>query len=273
MDGAVIKDLSVGSAKIANLNVGKLSGNKTEFVQSVWNSISSNLTVNSRGLTIDSADSWDMELVNYGINITNKHGESTGKFTALVDSVTQEPMSVGVVAENGFDVFLGYRGDHSSTGSMYSSAIRIDGTTGDIALQNNLRLSGESITLAWQAIYPAWTSDDSFLITRPPDGGISIQNRKSWTGIDIVNNGDVRISTVAGKVSRLVVEEIQPYANSHTRVKMEDDSISGNEGIWMRNHTESSGIFMARNGELHVRVGGKNYNMRTVLRNSGFPDA
>ena len=272
MDGAVIKDLSVGSAKIANLNVGKLSGNKTEFVQSVWNSISSSLTVNSRGLMIDSADSWDMELVNSGIEITNKHGTATGKFTALVDTDTREPTSLGVVAENGFDAILGYRGDNSSTGTTWSSAIRVNGTTGDIALQNNLRLSGESITMAWQTIYPGWTSDDSFYLAYTYDGGVSFMNSRGDAGISLANNGEVRIEGPHGR-GILSVSELMPSGGALARIKIDAGRVNNQEGIWLRDKTQSSGIFMAQNGELHVRVGGEDYDMRTVLQNSGFPDA
>src|SRR5699024_12526057 len=94
--------------------------------------------------------------------------------------------------------------------------------------------------------------------------------RSSDLGFNLTNTGEVQVT---GLLDRLVVSEITPFSNSHTRIKMGYGSVDRNEGVWLRDHTESSGIFMARNGELYVAVRGGIYNMRTVLRNSGFPNA
>ncbi|MFW7420527.1 hypothetical protein ACODH8_09955 [Vagococcus fluvialis] len=54
--GAKIQDASIANAKIINLDVDKISGNTTNFVQSNWNSISKSVSINANGLLI--SDSW-----------------------------------------------------------------------------------------------------------------------------------------------------------------------------------------------------------------------
>src|SRR5699024_4202009 len=191
IDGAKIANATIGSAKIANLDVNKISGNKAQLVKAGFNGISSSLTIDYRGLTIKSATSWDMELINNGIRVTDKYGKASGLFTALVDTSTREPKSLGVVAENGFSVILGYRGKNSSS---WSTAVRVDGTSGDIALQNNLSISGDSIRMARQTIYPNWTSDDSFYFNRYASGGVTIRNSKNLAGFNLTNTGEVQVT-------------------------------------------------------------------------------
>src|SRR5699024_7408951 len=78
IDGAKIANATIGSAKIANLDVNKSSGNKAQLVKAGFNGISSSLTIDYRGLTIKSATSWDMELINNGIRVTDKYGKASG---------------------------------------------------------------------------------------------------------------------------------------------------------------------------------------------------
>src|SRR5699024_8749255 len=51
IDGAKIADATIGSAKIASLDVNKLSGNSTEFVQSAWNDAVGGIRIDGNAIT------------------------------------------------------------------------------------------------------------------------------------------------------------------------------------------------------------------------------
>ena len=102
-------------------------------------------------------------------------------------------------------------------------------------------------------------------------GGVTLNNGNSnRAGFNFTNSGEVQLT---GALGRLVVSEIKPSTAAHTRLKMNHGTVNGQQGIWLRDHTQSSGIFMARNGNLYIRLSGVTYDMRTVLRNSGFSKA
>src|SRR5699024_913172 len=52
IDGAKIANATIGSAKIASLDVNKLSGNSTNFVQSAWNGINNQIAINNAGIAV-----------------------------------------------------------------------------------------------------------------------------------------------------------------------------------------------------------------------------
>src|SRR5699024_8808525 len=56
IDGAKIADATIGSAKIASLDVDKLSGNTTNFIQSAWNSINGNITIDADAINMRRTD-------------------------------------------------------------------------------------------------------------------------------------------------------------------------------------------------------------------------
>ena len=58
IDGAKIQDATIGSAKIASLDVSKISGNRTNFVQSYWNGINNQVSINGNRIRIDGPDSF-----------------------------------------------------------------------------------------------------------------------------------------------------------------------------------------------------------------------
>lgn len=56
IDGAKIADATIGSAKIASLDVSKISGDKASFVQTAWNSINSRAHMDANRLRFTHAD-------------------------------------------------------------------------------------------------------------------------------------------------------------------------------------------------------------------------
>lgn len=86
MDGAIIKNASIGSAQIANasitdakivnLNVDKLSGNISNFIQSNWNGKYGSTKIDANGMTVDTSGI-TTNFGSYGMTL-NMTGESVG---------------------------------------------------------------------------------------------------------------------------------------------------------------------------------------------------
>lgn len=86
MDGALIKNASIGTAqiadvsitnaKIASLDVNKISGNVSNFIQSNWNGKYGSTTINSTGMTVNSGGVIT-DFMNSGMKLTMA-GESIG---------------------------------------------------------------------------------------------------------------------------------------------------------------------------------------------------
>jgi len=86
MDGALIKNASIGTAQIADasitnakigsLDVNKLSGNVSNFIQSNWNGKYGSTTINANGMTVNSGGVIT-DFMNYGMKLTMA-GESVG---------------------------------------------------------------------------------------------------------------------------------------------------------------------------------------------------
>ncbi|WP_186435446.1 phage tail spike protein [Weissella cibaria] len=86
MDGALIKNASIGTAqiadvsitnaKIASLDVNKISGNVSNFIQSNWNGKYGSTTINSTGMTVNSGGVIT-DFMNSGMKLTMA-GESVG---------------------------------------------------------------------------------------------------------------------------------------------------------------------------------------------------
>lgn len=86
MDGAIIKNASIGSAQIANasitdakivnLNVDKLSGNISNFIQSNWNGKYGSTTIDANGMKVDT-NGVNTQFGSSGMKLTMA-GESVG---------------------------------------------------------------------------------------------------------------------------------------------------------------------------------------------------
>ncbi|TVV33790.1 hypothetical protein FO436_03910 [Weissella cibaria] len=86
MDGALIKNASIGeaqiadvsitNAKIASLDVNKISGNVSSFIQSNWNGKYGSTTIDASGMTVDTGGI-TTKFDSYGMTL-NMTGESVG---------------------------------------------------------------------------------------------------------------------------------------------------------------------------------------------------
>ena len=136
-----------------------------------------------------------MRLTNSGIRIVNKNGKTTGLYTAVVGSTTREPLGLGMLAEKDYYASIGYRGNNKV--GAYSSAILVDGETGRISLQENIRITGQNIRMASQTIYPSPTGNDSFAIKT------SLEGEK---GIAMLSNYGHKVGFLLSNSGRFVVD-------------------------------------------------------------------
>lgn len=131
---AMIKDISAdkittgtlnaANVKIVNLDVNDLVGNKTQFVQSAWNSVSSSININGDGIYSKRSDgSISAKYLSDGIQIWGN-----GKWLSSISYIEGDDTVFG--AKNGTDLLIGYQGN-SSPNSYYTS-LKISGTDGNI---------------------------------------------------------------------------------------------------------------------------------------------
>lgn len=131
---AMIKDISANkittgtlnaaNVKIVNLDVNDLVGNKTQFVQSAWNSVSNSISINGDGIYSKRSDgSISAKYLSDGIQIWGN-----GKWLSSISYIEGDDTVFG--AKNGTDLLIGYQGN-SSPNSYYTS-LKISGTDGSV---------------------------------------------------------------------------------------------------------------------------------------------
>lgn len=119
MDAAVIKDASIGTAKIADLavtsakisdlNVDKLTGNVSNFIQSKWDGKYDSVTIDSTGMLIsvpakESATKFDGN----GVTIARWNGSTAYMATTQWKDSTDEGLQIGIGDDSEF-FSLGYQ--------------------------------------------------------------------------------------------------------------------------------------------------------------------
>ena len=128
IDAAKITNLTVSNAQITSLDVSKLSGNKADFVRAAFNGINSTTTIDSLGMSINSASSWKLHLGSGGMTIRNNSGTQVGAFMAGYNASGQ-PEGSFIMAELGYKAGIGHR-RRDYSGLYYSSLY--DDATGDV---------------------------------------------------------------------------------------------------------------------------------------------
>ena len=237
--------LNAANVNLINLNVDKLVGNMSEFIQSGWNAINSRLSITGLGLKIATTDSWDMFLGNGGITVKDKYGNETGSFFALQNPTTNEPTSVGIVAEKGYDAIVGFKGNN--TGSLYYRAIGVDGDTGKISLNEEVSLN-DNLRLRVADIFPNDNASDSFRINTLTTGGITIRSNQAQSGMNFNNNGSTEI------IGKFVPGALYFNDGDAEGVEIRRSAIDGAEGfLWGHTNSNNAAIFFADNGNVWIR--------------------
>lgn len=86
ISSAKIADAAINNAKIANLDVNKLVGNRSNFIQSYWNSINSNISITGSSLTATHRDG-SQTIINAN-GLYHREGNSSYSTNYLTDVYT-----------------------------------------------------------------------------------------------------------------------------------------------------------------------------------------
>ncbi len=270
IDGAKIATATIGDAQIAGLNVDKLTGNIANLVQANFNSISSRVKIDYSGLKIDTASSWDMYLRNSGMVITNKYNDEAGKFTALINSLTKEPDSLGIVANPGHSAVIGFKGAEPLHNNSWKSAISVDGLTGAIQLQQKIYFTGGEIALNGARFFVSEGDEDFLSLHFHDRGGVKWQYGNfdldifRGASVGFLDSGDIIVEGDGD----LIIDSIRPTYSANNRLLLSNSNISSQRGVWIYGgESEQSGIFLGTNGGMRIRAGGRTYDMQSILSN------
>ena len=158
MDGALIKNASIGTAqiadvsitnaKIASLDVNKISGNVSNFIQSNWNGKYGSTTINSTGMTVNSGGVIT-DFMNSGMKLTMA-GESVGGIG--VQGLTGKPSDY-----QGLTFWLDGKAEYMAWGARNNGA-----TSGNPVL----KLSWFRNTSAPSGSYSGFNFDDDVIFNK-----------------------------------------------------------------------------------------------------------
>src|SRR5699024_8188148 len=85
IDGAKIANATIGSAKIVSLDVNKISGNRTEFVQSAWNNAVGGIEISGNAITGNKGSTNRFELRN-DVSLRNNYTSGSINRSAIMNS-------------------------------------------------------------------------------------------------------------------------------------------------------------------------------------------
>lgn len=136
IDAAKITNLTVSNAQIVSLDVSKLSGNKANFIIANFNSGVNALTLSGTGLRSTGA-SYSYFLDSLGVSYYSGTSE-VGVMRAYYSGTggyQGRTRGIAILAKPGYEIHIGY-GLGGSGGGTYTPAIAVDGTTGNIYMNN-----------------------------------------------------------------------------------------------------------------------------------------
>lgn len=130
--------LNAANVSIINLNVANLVGDKTNFVQSAWNNISSSVTIDAYGMNVSRGDgSISTKFIGDGIQIWGG-----GAWQGSLSYATGP--NIALWAKKTADLTLGYQGGNTAD-NIYYTALKISGDTGRIDIYNDLYVNNKAL--------------------------------------------------------------------------------------------------------------------------------
>lgn len=132
-----------------NLDVNNISGNRTEFIQSLWRSAFKYVYIDGTGVEVQRTDgTTSVRLDDTGMSLFNLHGAHAGRIGVAKWVGTTRPV-LRLSSQQGTDISFGVYGTDS-----YVSAMRIDGDSKrTIRFNSDLMFSNDSIGIKWYENY------------------------------------------------------------------------------------------------------------------------
>lgn len=176
IETAKIADLAVTSGKILNLDVLKISGLTSEFVQSKWNAINSSVKIDGNGMYIDGDWGGAINFTRRGLTYYDKikgqvMGYQYGLYRNLDDPLRNSQMlGVFLGAEMGYDLRLGIRKQIDNKNNTYMAIKSAGGTAtraeifGATTFLNGINMNGTALTNASNAGYTSTINPNGICI-------------------------------------------------------------------------------------------------------------
>lgn len=219
--------IDASDVNIINLNVNRLVGNITSFIQSNWNGINNRISITSDGLESSRSDgSISAKYLSDGIQIWGG-----GKWSGSL-SWASGP-SVVLWAKKSHTLHLGYQGNSTATNSYYP-ALEISGDTGVVKTYSDIQMNGKALI------------------------GV-----KYFAG-DTYFNGTGNLEVWDNRVLRFSRFGTQGYATNGT-LTLSRITIGSTGGTAIQNTAGSSGIWIGDGGKFMIRSRSAWYDMHDWL--------
>lgn len=131
ISSAKIANAAISSAKISYVDVGKISGLTSQFVQSRWNAINSDVSIDGTGINIKQDNGYKVALSSRGLNAYDRNNNRVGALATTVWESSDEPAGWAFSASKNFDITLGYIEEKPGV-SLHRPTFRINGDNGHV---------------------------------------------------------------------------------------------------------------------------------------------
>ena len=186
--------LNAANVRIINLDVNNLVGNKSQFMQSLWQAVTKQVRIDGTGVYVNRYDGTrSTRLDDLGLQIYNKYGNLAGYFRSN-ELVGSGIASLSINAEPGNDIRLGIReGDH------YMSALTVTSNDKRVIIDDDLQLETGKIRIKGSGKVLRLNSGRVGGTT-----GIFITNEShNGAGLFLGDNGTIFIRTLSDTYRRL----------------------------------------------------------------------
>lgn len=186
--------LNAANVSIINLDVNNLTGNKSQFMQSLWQAVSKQVKIDGTGVYVNRLDGTrSSRLDDNGVQIYNKYGNLAGYFRSNEWQDTGEP-ALSINAEYGNEIRLGIR---PREGGSYIVALSVPKENDRVIIHKDLELNTRNIRVGGRVlrINPGTVGDMNgiFITNNAANGG----------GIFLSNGGAVAIRQIGGGYTRI----------------------------------------------------------------------
>lgn len=222
IDGAKIANATISDAKITTLDVDKISGEISEFVESYWNSaVGGGVSISAyTGVRTRATSGEESRLEDGGIKLYDRAGSFTGKFDSSYTLEGYGGVGIFVRANNHFSIV---REGGTLANPTYTPIMYLRGGSNNMRMNTNLSMIGNNIvdvqTLRFtggNAAVRRQASNNVEITTHGEDnravlfGQTTAQFGRSidMNGNTITNQSDIRLKTKIKESSLRALDEI-----------------------------------------------------------------
>lgn len=186
--------LNAANVSVINLDVNNLTGNKSQFMQSLWQAVSKQVKIDGTGVYVNRLDGTrSSRLDDNGIEVYNKYGNLAGYFRSN-ELVGSGYPTLSINAEYGNEIRLSIR---DRDGGHYKPGITVTSAEGPVIIHNDLELNTRNIRVGGRVlrINPGTVGDMNgiFITNNTANGG----------GIFLSNGGAVAVRQIGGLYKRI----------------------------------------------------------------------